>query len=166
MASFAESMAEYKKQLAKGYLQVAYQGLMAYFRRLRSHFRDKYPEFSVSGSMYYGYMDMTYFSIVPEELKRRKLKIAIVFVYDPFRFEVWLSGSNREIQSRYWDLLNNSGFDRYRLALDPRSVDYVMDHVLVEDPDFSDLEQLTGEIERETLAFIQDVQEFLSGLND
>ena len=101
MGSFSESMNEYKKQIKKGLIQEAYQGLMAYFRDLDSHFKNKYPDYFVSGSIYYGYMDMTYFSIFPESLKRRKLKIAIVFIHDTFRFEVWLSGSNRKVQEKY-----------------------------------------------------------------
>ena len=80
MGSFSEFMKEFKQQLEKGAIQEAYQGLMQYFRDLRAHFRDAYPQYPVSGSIYYGYMDMTYFSLFPESLKHRRLKIAIVFV--------------------------------------------------------------------------------------
>jgi len=162
MGSFPESMDEYKKQLKKGSIQVAYQGLMAFFRDLRSHFMNKYPAYSVSSSIYYGTMDMTYFSLVPELLKLRKLKIAIVFIHDMFRFEVWLSGSNRNVQTEYWRLLKESNWKKYHLASNPRAVDYVTDHILIKDPDFSDLNALTRQIERGTLEFIRDVEGFLS----
>ena len=163
MGSFPEAMNEYKRLLKKGDIQEAYQGLMEYFRDLRSHFKTKYPEYSVSGSIYYGYMDMTYFSIVPESLKRRKLKIAIVFVYDTFRFEVWLSGSNRDVQAKYWRRLKESEWTKYHHASNPRAEDYVIDHILVEDPDFRDLDALTRQIDRGTIEFIGDVEGFLSG---
>ena len=166
MGSFPESMNEYKKQLMKGSIQEAYQGLMGFFRDLRSHFLHKYPEYSVSNNIYYGYMDMTYFSLMPESLKRRQLKIAIVFVHDTFRFEVWLSGSNRNVQSKYWELLKESNWNKYHLASNPRTVDYVIDHILVNNPDFSDLEALQEEIERGTLVFIGDVEKFLSERRD
>jgi hypothetical protein len=165
MESFHEYMNEYKKQLKKGYLQAAYQGLMTYFRDLRTHFKNKYPEYSVSPSIYYGYMDMTYFSIFPESLKRRKLKIAIVFLYDTFRFEVWLSGSNRNVQAKYWNLLKENKWNKYHLTSTPRDVDYVIDHILINDPDFRDLDTLTGQIESGTLEFIRDVEGFLSQHN-
>lgn len=97
MESFSQSMKKYKKQLKKGLIQEAYQGLVAYFRDLNSHFKNNYPNYSVPGSIYYGYMDMTYFPIFPESFKHRKLKVAIVFIHDAFRFEVWLSGSNRNV---------------------------------------------------------------------
>lgn len=64
---------------------------------LRIHFKNRYPNYSISG-LYQGYLDMTYFAIVPPALKQRDLKIAIVFNYDAFRFEAWLAGTNRQVQ--------------------------------------------------------------------
>jgi hypothetical protein len=162
MGSFAESMNEFRKLLQEGEIQEAYQGLMAYFRDLRAHFKSEHPTYPVSGSIYYGYMDMTYFAIFPEALKSRDLKIAIVFVYETFRFEVWLSGANRDVQAKYWRLVKDSGWDRYHLASDPRKEDYVIGHVLAADPDFGDLQKLTKRIEGGTLAFIREVEGFLS----
>ena len=166
MGSFSDSMTEYKQQLTIGAIQEAYRGLMEYFRDLRAHFKNKYPQYSVSGSIYYGYMDMTYFSLFPESVKRRRLKIAIVFVHDTFRFEVWLSGSNRTVQSEYWKLLKESDWNKYHLTSTPKRVDYVIDHILVSNPDFGDLDSLTRQIERGTLEFITDVEGFLSKLSN
>jgi hypothetical protein len=157
---------EYKQQLTIGAIQEAYRGLMEYFRDLRAHFKNKYPQYSVSGSIYYGYMDMTYFSLFPESVKRRKLKIAIVFVHDTFRFEVWLSGSNRTVQSEYWKLLKESDWNKYHLTSTPKRADYVIYHILVNNPDFGDLDSLTRQIERGTLEFITDVEGFLSKLSN
>jgi len=162
MRAFPESMDEYRKQLERGYLQEAYRGLMGYFRDLRAHFKNEYPDYSVPGNIYHGYMDMTYFSIVPEFLSRRKLKIAIVFVHDQFRFEVWLSGTNRGVQAEYWKLLKEGGWQKHDLSSNPRAEDYVTGHILDTNPDFSDLDALTGQIERGTLEFIEDVEGFLS----
>ena len=65
MESLHECMNEYRKQLEKGYIQKAYRGLMEYIMDLRTHFKNKYPDSFVSGSIYYGYMDMTYFAFSP-----------------------------------------------------------------------------------------------------
>ena len=163
MRAFPELMDEYRVQIERGYIQEAYRGLMGYFRELRAHFSATYPDFSVPGSIYYGYMDMTYFSIVPEFLRRRKLKIAIVFVHDKFRFEVWLSGSNRGVQAEYWNLLKEGGWQKHDLSSNPRAEDYVTGHILDTNPDFRNLDALTVQIETGTLAFIRDVEGFLSG---
>ena len=162
MKSLQENMIEYRKQLKKGAVQKAYQGLMQYMLSLKNHFSTKYPDFAVSGSMYSGYMDMTYFSVVPKSLKDRELKIAIVFVYDAFRFEVWLSGRNQQVLAKYWKIIKDRGWDKYQLAAQGKWADSILEHVLVDNPDFGDLAALTRQIEQGTLKFIQDVERFLS----
>jgi hypothetical protein len=161
MESFQEYMQEYKKQLDKGHIQEAYQGLMKYIMDLRVYFKKGYPEYFVS-SIYYGYMDMTYFSFSPHSLKNRKLKIAIVFVHETFRFEVWLAGSNKKVQSRYWELIKEGNWEEYHIPSTTQGVDSILEHVLVNDPDFADLDSLTQQIEAGTLKFIDDVLNFLS----
>ena len=126
------------------------------------YFKNKYPEFSVSGSIYYGYMDMTYFAIVPESLKPRKLKIAIVFIHENFTFEVWLAGSNKRVQTEYWKMFKESDWNKYHIPPTTKGFDSILEHILVENPDFSDLDTLTKEIEAGTMEFINDIENFLS----
>ena len=162
MESFHEHMNEYRRQLEKGAIIEAYRGLMDYFGNLRSHFKSKHPYYPVSGSIYYGFMDMTYFALFPKSLKRRKLKIAIVFLHEAFRFEVWLSGSNRAVQAEYWKLLKESNWNKYRIPPPAKGVDSILEYILVDNPDFSDLDAMTEQIERGTLEFIADVEDSLS----
>ncbi len=137
-------MNEYKKQIQKGTVQKAYQGLMNYIMELRTHFESKYPDYSVSGSIYQGYMDMTYFSFFPESLKHRGLKAGIVFVYSTFRFEVWLFGYNKSIQMKYWQLFKESNWNKYHIPSTTKGVDSILEYVLAENPDFNNLDALTS----------------------
>jgi hypothetical protein len=162
MKSLQENMIEYKKQLEKGIIQKAYQGLMEYMMSLKNHFANKYPDLSVPGSIYYGYMDMTYFSILPKSLKDRDLKIAIVFLYDTFRFEIWLSGKNKQVLAKYWKIIKENDWDKYKIVAPVKGVDSIVEHILVDNPDFSDLEVLTKQIEKGTLKFIHNIESFLS----
>ena len=162
MEAFHEYMDEYRRQLEKGAIQKAYRGLMEYVMALRTHFQEKYPDYFVSGSIYYGYMDMTYFSFIPKSLQERKLKPAIVFVHEAFRFEVWLAAYNKQVQSKYWKLFKESGWNKYHLVPNTKGVDAILEHVVVDKPDFSDLDALTQQIESATREFIQDVESFLS----
>ena len=162
MESFHEYMNEYRKQLEKGAIQKAYKGLMEYIMDLRTHFKNKYPDYFVSGSIYYGYMDMTYFSFIPKSLKQRNLKIAIVFIHDTFRFEVWLAGYNKQVQTKYWKLFKESNWNKYRIPPTTKGVDSIIEYILVDNPDFSDLDALTKQIEKGTLKFINDIENFLS----
>jgi hypothetical protein len=162
MESFHEYLDEYREQLEKGAIVKAYRGLMEYFMGLRTHFKNKYPDYFVSGSIYFGYLDMTYFSFTPESLKHRNLKIAIVFLHDAFRYEVWLGGYNKEVQSLYWEIFKDSGWDKYHIVSNTEGIDSILEYILVDNPDFSDLDSLTKKIERGTLKFIKDVEGFLS----
>ncbi len=162
MESFAENMCEYHHQLEKGAIQAAYRGLMRYMLGLKTHFQKRFPAYAQSGSLYSGFMDMTYFSLLPESLKQRGLKIAVVFLHESFRFEVWLAGYNRQVQAQYWAIFKKSDWRQYRLVPAPQGVDSILEHTLVDRPDFGDLDALTGRIERETTRFIADVEAFLA----
>ena len=161
MESLHACMNEYRKQLEKGYIQKAYKGLMEYIMGLRTHFSKKFPDFA-PGNIYHGYMDMTYFPISPESLKSRKLKIAVVFNYDQFRFEVWLAGYNKQIQQKYWELFKESDWNKYRIPSATKGVDSIVEYTLADNPDFDDLDGLTKQIEKGTLNFISDIEDFLS----
>jgi hypothetical protein len=162
MEQFPEYFAEYKRQMAKGDIQKAYRGLMEFILSLRSYFANNYPAYDVSGSIYHGYMDMTYFSFIPPELKLRKLKVAIVFVHENCRFEAWLAGYNKHIQARYWKEFKDRGWDKYSLVPALQGRDAIIEHTLVGDPDFRDLAGLTQEIEHEVLKFIEEIKCFLT----
>jgi hypothetical protein len=162
MESFHKYLNEYRKQLEKGVIKEAYKGLMEYMMDLRTHFKNKYPDYFVSGSIYYGYMDMTYFSFFPKSLKHRNLKIAIVFLHETFRFEVWLAGVNKQVQTKYWKLIKESDWNKYHVVSTTKGADSILEYVLVDNPDFSDLDTLTKQVEREALKFIEDVERFIS----
>ncbi|MGD6852303.1 MAG: DUF7000 family protein [Candidatus Bathyarchaeia archaeon] len=161
MASLSHYMETYKQQLERGEIQRAHRGLMDYFSALKSTLKEKHPDFSVS-EIYPGYMDMTYFSFTSPTLKNLKLKVAIVFVYDKFRFEVWLAGQNRQLQGQYWQLLKKENYSQYSVPASIKGIDAIVEHVVVENPCFDDLDGLTGQIEGGVLRFIEDMERFLS----
>src|SRR6056297_1596371 len=100
MESLNEYIKEYKTQLSKGNIQKAYRGIMIFMSGLKTDLEKNYLDYIVS-SLYFGYMDMNYFAFTPSGLKDKKLKIAIVFLHEQGRFEAWLGGSNRKVQSEY-----------------------------------------------------------------
>jgi hypothetical protein len=90
------------------------------------------------------------------------LKVGIVFIHNTVRFEVWLFGYNKQVQAKYWKLITESGWNKYRIPSTTKGVDSIMESTLVDDLDFNDLDSLTKKIERGTLKFIQDVENYLS----
>ncbi len=153
-------MKELRRQLRKGSIQNAYRALLAYMMGLRTHFANKHGGPVVS-ALYQGYMDMTYFALFPPALKRRGLKVAIVFNYHAFAFEAWLAARNRKLQRQYWDLFRNSPWPSYRVVAPAQGVDSIIECDLARDPDLADPAALTSKIENATSAFIADIVKFL-----
>ncbi len=162
MQSIQEDMNDLREQLRAGSIQKAYRALLDYMMDLRTHFKNRYPSYSISG-LYQGYMDMTYFAIVPPSLEHRELKVAIVFNYTAFRFEAWLAGTNRQVQREYWELFRDSRWTEYRVATPAKGVDSIIECDLAEALNFGDLDSLTASIEEKAAKFIEDVERFLSG---
>jgi hypothetical protein len=162
MQTMQADMDELLKQLRKGTIQKAYRKLLDYIISLRAHFGHTYPNYDVSGSVYHGYMDMTYFPIFTDFLRRSHLKIAIVFNYNEFRFEAWLSGNNRKVQQKYWDLFRNNKWTKYHIVPTIRGADSIVECIVATDIDFDHLDALTAHIAKSTERFIDDIEKYLS----
>jgi hypothetical protein len=161
MKSLNECIIEYKNQLDKGDIQIAYKALLEYMMALKNLFKARYPELSVPGNIYQGYMDMTYFALFPVDLKKRKLKIAIVLIHDKLRFEIWLAGVNKQVQAQYWNILKTKDLKGYRLSRTLKGTDSIIEYELSGNPDFSDPEALTRQIEAGTIKFIKEIAALL-----
>lgn len=157
--SFHNYAAEYQRQLKKGDIQKAYQGLMHFMMDLRTHFINKYPNGFVTGGLYQGYMDMTYFPFTPIALKHRKVKFGVVFDHKALQFSVCLLGQNKEVMREVWEKVKGKTWPKYVVPVSPQ--DAALEYLIVEAPNFDDLEGLTKQIEKGVLAFIRDVGEVI-----
>lgn len=155
--------AAYKKQMLQSDLRLAYQSLLQFIMDLRVRFESHHPDFAVSGSVYPGVMDMTFFCFADDFLKQHKLKITLVFLHDKCRFELWLSGANRAVQSKCWKALKDSNFTAYPLVDQATGVDSIAAHLLP-DPDFSNPPALADTLEKESLAFLKTITPTLKKL--
>ena len=162
MDSLNNHIREYKIQLHKGQIQKAYKGIMTFMSGLSTYLESRYPNYVIS-ALYFGYMDMTYFAFTPSDLKNKKLKIAIVYLHEQGRFEVWLGGSNRKIQTEYIRLLSRKNIGIYRLSQILPGVDSIIESILVEQPNFDHYEELTKQIESKTIEFANDITAILNG---
>ena len=160
MNSLNKDVQEYKKQLDKGQIQKAYRGILSFMSDLRADLIKKYPEFSI-GAIYPGYMDMTYVAFTPPILKNRGLKIAIVFLHEDGKFEIWLAGSNRTIQAEWIQLLRDKPIGDYRLSKVYPGTDSIVETSLVKEPNFDEIEQLKVEIEEKTIQFMEEIKRLI-----
>jgi hypothetical protein len=161
MHSDQEAIEEFRRLLARGSVQRAYQALQTYMTRLRAHFENNLADCAVS-DLYQGYMDITHFAVFPSLLKQHSLKVAIVFNYEAFRFEAWLAGRNRKVQRQYWELFKGRPWPKYRVVTPATGIDSILECDLALDFDLDEPDALTSAIATTAVAFINDIERFLS----
>jgi hypothetical protein len=160
MGSLNEHLKEYTIQLEKGHIQEAYLGIMRFMSDLKSTFEREHPDFHAS-ALYPGTMDMTYFAFTPTNLRSKKLKIAIVYLHEECRFEVWLAGINRQIQAEFIARLSRKDIGRYGLSQIHPGVDSIIASTLIDQPDFDSADTLKTDLEMKTMEFIRDMESLL-----
>lgn len=153
---------EYKRQVELGQIQRGYRNLMDYLASLRTELVHRYPEDYVVGNLYQGYLDMSYFSFTPKDFKPKGLKLAIVFNHRAWRFEVWLVARNKDYQRKYWNDLKKRNFNIFPLCLDPQHA--IIQYFLVENPDFSKINELTDTIDKSLLLFVEEIHHSMEDL--
>ena len=157
MKSLNENVHEYIIQLKKGSIQKAYKGIMSFMNTFKVYLGKKYPDYVVS-SLYFGHMDMTYFAFTPTPLKKLKLKIAIVFLHEENRFEVWLSGNNKKIQANYIKDFTHKNLGEYKIS---KGEDSIIESIIVKEPNFDNLEELKIQLEEKVIVFINEMLNIL-----
>jgi hypothetical protein len=150
---------KYKEQLKKGDIQEAYVGLVKYVTRLATTLSKNLSESYSFGSLFQGYMDYTYFYYTNDFLKKRKLKMGLVLNHSKMQFEIWLLGQTIPIQEKYWQYFKMTEWNKDRTTKPQYSI---LETVLIEKPDFNDLEKLSNQIEEKlvlvTDEIIQDIK--------
>ncbi len=150
---------ELHRLLGEGAVQRAYAAIIDYLSGLRTSLASEHEEWSVGG-VYQGRFDMTYFPLVTPSLKARGLKLAVVFDYPAFRFQVWLAARNRTVQMRYWQLLSNGGWPSTSLVEPAVGVDAIVVLDVADGVDLEDSDALTASLTSATKALLTDLERF------
>jgi len=153
MKTMNQLIEEYTCHLRQGEIQAAYKGILEFIGKLRADIIKKYPDYEI-GSLYQGYMDMSYFSLSTKLLKDKGLKIAMVYLHSKGAFEVWLSARNREIAKRYEYVLNSNISDNITVFHDDCNEDAIIEYTLTSTPDFDEQASLIEIIEKGIDKFI------------
>ncbi|TCT15624.1 hypothetical protein EDC18_103332 [Natranaerovirga pectinivora] len=160
MKKLSDYVNEYKEQLKKGDIQQAYDGLVKYVMRLRTNLSKNLSDSYSFGNLFQGYMDYTYFYYSNDFLKKRKLKLALVLNHINMQFEIWLLGQTAPIQEKYWQSFKTTKWNKDR---DTKPKYSVLETVLIENPNFNDLDFLSQRIEEKLIIvsseIIDDIKE-------
>lgn len=161
MENLNKYIAIYKEQLDKGDILVAYNELVKFVMKLRTGFIKRLSDkYSFSGILH-GYMDYTYFYYSNDFLKTKKLKLGLVLNHLEMRFEVWLLGNTKPIQEKYWELSKNTKWNKDRDEMPEYSI---LEAILVENPDFNNLDKLTEKIAVEMIKSSNEILNYLKAL--
>ena len=158
MENLNDYIAVYKQQLEKGDIQKAYRGLLKCMMNLNAYLAKSLSDKFTFGNISPGYMDFTYFPFSNDFLKKQKLRFGIVLNHEKIRFELWLMGQNAEIQSKYWDALKNTKWNKNQSGMPKYSV---LEAVLLDTPDFNNPEYLQKIIEKETIRLTGEIIVYL-----
>ena len=158
----SEYITAYKKQLAKGEVQIAYNILLKYVMHLKAHCEKAFPEGYSFGNVSPGYMDFTYFPFFNEYLRKEKLRFGIVLNHSDMRFELWLMGQNSEIQTRYWNLLKTSFWNQERIHMPKYSI---LEVILADSPNFDDMDNLTTKVAEKAVCVSEEILNHLKTLS-
>ena len=141
--------------------QLDYHELIRYMNDLRRYFHQEYDTYFKLGKLYQGNPNFSYFSLTTEELKKQKLKFVIILNHELLNFSICLSGQNKSIRKKYWKMFRESDWNKYHLAESINNSLSIIDHTIVEKPDFDNRPALTEQIETESLKFINELREVL-----
>lgn len=143
----------YRSELSDRKIQSAYSYLIKYVKKLKVDIEKTRPDYSF-GNVSQGYMDYTYFPITNKYLKSNLLRFGIVFNHVDVRFELWLMGQNASIQKDYLYKLKTSQWNDSNRELTTYSV---LEIILVDNPDFSNIDQLTNTIQKKAFKYIEEI---------
>lgn len=119
----------YQAAIAGGDLVRAYRGILAQLAQFKTAWEQAYPADHV-GTLYQGYLDMSFVAFAPEALAQKRLKISLVFLHSGCEFALWLTAGNRAIQKSVSDALKSVPLGGYHLARLEPGVDAIIERKL------------------------------------
>ncbi len=150
-----------KDQSRPSKMRLDFHELIGYMKELRAFFHKEYDTYFKLGSVYQGNPNYSYFSLATGHIKKQKLKFVIVLDHKMLRFTICLSGQNKSIRKKYWEMFKYSDWDKYHLAESIHNSLSIIDQTMVEEPDFNNKKELTRQIETASLKFINEISDIL-----
>lgn len=91
-------------------------------------------------------------------LRALKLRFGVVLNQEKIRFELWLMGQNKDVQKQYWELLKSTKWIKSKTNKPKYSE---LEIVLLNNPNFNQLDNLTQIIEEKIDKIVTEILEFL-----
>ena len=150
---------EFEIALKKGIIQKVYKYVFDSFSSINSEL-NKIKGIK-TGAIYHGYLDMTYLPVFTSYLKENSLKVAIVFDYNKFQYSIWLSGNNKKVQKKVWDLIMENKWNEYHVLSSIENEDSIIELHIEKEIIYKGTNEITDNIIKSVNVFIKDVEGFL-----
>jgi hypothetical protein len=161
MENYNELMNDLKVQINKGRIQKAYRYIFEIFSDLGAEIKNNQTKIISTNSLYHGHLDMTYLPVTTDILKSNDLKIAIVFNYPLFQFEIWLSAVNRKKRDDTLKTISQSKWKKYKTVENNENTDAIIEFKIKGINDYSDKNRVVSLITNATIIFISDIELFI-----
>lgn len=159
MKKLSDYVAAYKEQQEIGDIQIAYKELASYVMSLKAYLSKELSGKFLFGNISPGYMDYTYFPFFNDVLRNKGLRFGVVLNHKKCNFELWLMGRNANFQNKYWKVFKTSKWNKDRSVMPQYAV---LEAVLVDCPDFDQLDDLTRIIKKEIVTLSKEIIKYLS----
>ena len=130
MEVFDEDILEFKKLIQTTRLKQGYQKIQKLLRNLRNDLVKEMMGYRFQAGVVENNMEYAYFQMQDELMKRYNLKTVVIFDYQRFSFEVWISGVNRHVQKAYQQYLQTIANETWQLTNDPLHQDYILRNLI------------------------------------
>lgn len=161
MGSISDLIKDYGRLVRQGDILLAYQNIMRRMRALRVGIQKDFPEFNVAAQLYQGEMDVSYFTMAPDFLKDRGLKLGLVFVHEKSAFELWLWAKNKKVQEDYRQRLAKKDLTPFTISSDQWWVRSIIEWPILEDPSFDQSDKLMCDVEVAIINFLEALDKIL-----
>lgn len=154
--SLSDCVMQYCRAVALGEFPRAYRGIVSALQQFKSAWEHAHPGES-AGSLYQGYLDMSFVAVAPANLAAKRLKISLVFLHDSGIFTLWLTAGNRAIQKRVSDSLARVPLKGYTLNTLEPGVDAIISRDLDQPYAFDEPDVLTRRLLSAVESFAEDM---------
>ena len=136
---------EYKKIIQTTDIQLGYKELINSIKHLKSYLQKEMKNFIFSKNIVENNLEYTYFHFTNKELKSHGLKLVLVFTHKEFKFEIFLSGVNRQKQINFFNDIKDKKI-KYILSNNPSKTDYVLKYEINDNFNYETLEEISIDI--------------------
>ena len=136
---------EYKKIIQTTDIQLGYKELINSIKHLKSYLQKEMKNFNFSKNIVENNLEYTYFHFTNKELKSHGLKLVLVFTHKEFKFEIFLSGVNRQKQINFFNDIKDKKI-KYILSNNPSKTDYVLKYEINDNFNYETLEEISIDI--------------------